>query len=154
MLWTELTLLTTRLHQQGKTLTIETAGTVMRDVYCDLMSISPKLSNSTPDPTTAGKWSARHEATRWRPDVIRRLIARHPFQLKFVVDVPDDIHEIKAAVATLSPLDTSRVLLMPQGTDPDELLVKENWLQPLAAQHGFTYCPRQHILWYGHTRGT
>lgn len=37
------------LAELGHVLTFETAGTVFRDVVCDLMSISPKLSNSTPE---------------------------------------------------------------------------------------------------------
>ena len=57
--------LTRGLRAAGMHITIETAGTISRSVACDLMSISPKLSNSTPlnDPRDAnGAWAARHEA--------------------------------------------------------------------------------------------
>ncbi|MFX4876338.1 hypothetical protein ABTB73_19385, partial [Acinetobacter baumannii] len=37
------------LKAAGRIVTIETAGTVFREVACDLMSISPKLRNSRPD---------------------------------------------------------------------------------------------------------
>ena len=40
--------LTEGLRARGLHVTIETAGTVFAPVACDLMSISPKLSNSTP----------------------------------------------------------------------------------------------------------
>src|ERR1700756_1245194 len=40
--------LTERLREVGLHITIETAGTVFQKVACDLMSISPKLANSTP----------------------------------------------------------------------------------------------------------
>src|ERR1041385_3032334 len=40
--------LTHALQNSGLHVTIETAGTVYRPVACDLMSISPKLANSTP----------------------------------------------------------------------------------------------------------
>src|SRR5579883_2126971 len=57
-------------HALGMHVTIETAGTVYREVKCDLMSISPKLANSTPE----GSWAGRHERLRYQPDVLRRLI--------------------------------------------------------------------------------
>ena len=45
--------LTARLRGAGFHITIETAGTVFRPVACDLMSISPKLANSTPEGSSA-----------------------------------------------------------------------------------------------------
>lgn len=49
MLFEPVTELTRRLKDAGFHITIETAGTLDRAVTCDLMSISPKLSNSVPD---------------------------------------------------------------------------------------------------------
>lgn len=49
MLFEPVTALTRRLKEAGFHITIETAGTIDRAVTCDLMSISPKLSNSVPD---------------------------------------------------------------------------------------------------------
>ena len=48
MIAREIVPLTERLRARGLHITIETAGTVFQPVACDLMSISPKLSNSTP----------------------------------------------------------------------------------------------------------
>ncbi len=48
MLWAELVPLSAALARQGRHITIETAGTLDLPVACDLMSISPKLANSTP----------------------------------------------------------------------------------------------------------
>ena len=48
MLFAEAIPLTQRLRESGFHITIETAGTLNLPVECDLMSISPKLSNSTP----------------------------------------------------------------------------------------------------------
>ena len=64
------------LRDAGMHITIETAGTIARDVACDLMSLSPKLANSTPkgelrDPD--GAWATRHEARRLNPDALRSL---------------------------------------------------------------------------------
>ena len=48
MIAPEIVPLTERLRASGMHITIETAGTVFQPVACDLMSISPKLANSTP----------------------------------------------------------------------------------------------------------
>src|SRR5436189_4792704 len=49
MLFAEMVPLTQQLQHHGTHITIETAGTLSLPVTCDLISISPKLSNSTPD---------------------------------------------------------------------------------------------------------
>ena len=54
MLFTELVPLAARLRQLGWHITVETAGTLYLPVACDLMSISPKLSNSSPLPLGEG----------------------------------------------------------------------------------------------------
>ncbi len=55
-----------------------------------LMSISPKMSNSTPTPELAGLWQRRHEETRFRPDIVRKCMELGEYQLKFVVDRESD----------------------------------------------------------------
>ncbi len=92
--------LTRLLARQGYHITIETAGTVWKDVACDLASISPKLANSTPwqrDP----EWAERHETARINLEVIGRLMTLPDYQLKFVVDTPEDIDEIDRLLAEL-----------------------------------------------------
>src|SRR5579872_9740 len=81
--------LTERLRAAGMHITIETAGTVFEPVACDLMSISPKLSNSTPE----GQFAAQHDRLRIQEDVLRRLMARYEYQLKFVMEGPADLAE-------------------------------------------------------------
>ena len=48
LLQADLVPLAKALRSEGRIVTIETAGTVFRDVEADLMSISPKLASSTP----------------------------------------------------------------------------------------------------------
>lgn len=146
--------LTRRLKQHQFHITIETAGTCYRPVTCDLMSISPKLANSTPDLERAGPWKALHEQRRQNLPVVKRLVSEYAFQLKFVVAAPEDLAEIDQWLEQLGPFDRRRVLLMPEGTDADTLSRREEWLQPLSEQRGFTFCQRHHIFWYGHCRGT
>src|ERR1700757_2040060 len=85
-----------RLRSAGLHITMETAGTVFKPVACDLMSISPKLSNSTP----AGNWAAQHERLRINPDVLRQLMARYEYQLKFVIAAPQDLNEVHQLLVT------------------------------------------------------
>ena len=48
MILPEIAELTEKIKAIDQHITIETAGTMYQKVVCDLMSISPKLSNSTP----------------------------------------------------------------------------------------------------------
>jgi len=154
MLFAELIPLCRTLRQRGRHVTVETAGTIDLPVECDLMSISPKLSSSTPSPERDRRWSRRHQRARHRPEVIRRLVRDYCYQLKFVIDEPSDVDEVLAYLGQFPEVCRSRVLLMPQGTDPEELAARKEWLVPLCARHGLRFCPRRHIDWFGPVRGT
>src|SRR6185295_15507830 len=80
--------LTQRLKDLELHITIETAGTVYQPVTCDLMSISPKLANSTPTLREDGRWAAQHDRLRYQPDVLKQLMVEYSYQLKFVVSDP------------------------------------------------------------------
>ena len=153
MLFAELIPLAAELRRLGRHVTVETAGTLYLPVECDLMSISPKLSNSTPPPTQHARWSRRHETSRHVPGVIRRLVAEYAYQVKFVVDCPTDCEEIERYLAEFPEMDRSRVMLMPQGTDAGELAERSRWLRPYCAESGLHYCPRRQIEWFGLVRG-
>ena len=116
MLWAELIPLSGELRRRGRHVTVETAGTLYLPVECDLMSISPKLSNSTPSPEHHPRWARRHERTRHAPDVMRRLVAGYAYQVKFVVDCPGDCEEVEAYLAGFPEIDRDRVMLMPEGS--------------------------------------
>jgi 7-carboxy-7-deazaguanine synthase len=142
------------LRERGYHVTIETAATVFRPVACDLASLSPKLSNSTPHDREGGRWAARHDRLRRRPDVIRAFLGRSDYQLKFVIDRPADVDEARALLDELPGVDPARVLLMPQGVTREELDRRGPWLAEVCKQHGFRFCPRLHIELYGNVRGT
>ncbi len=117
------------------------------------MSISPKLANSTPDIERSALWSARHELLRHRPDVIRKLIASFRYQFKFVIDSPADMDEVARYLHEFPEIQSQDVWLMPQGVEPGELEEKAKWLAPYCEEHGFRFCPRKQIEWYGMVRG-
>ena len=154
MLWAELVPLTAGLRAEGRHVTIESAGTLDLPVECDLMSISPKLSNSAPPEELDPRWRRRHEAERHKPAVIRGLTERYNYQVKFVIDAPDDCGEVERWLEEFPKINRSRVLLMPQGTTAAELAERAKWLAPHCASEGFVYCPRKQIEWFGLTRGT
>ena len=145
--------LTLGLRRRGYHITIETAATVFRPVECDLASLSPKLASSTPLRREGGRFAERHERLRLRPDVIRAFLERYPYQLKFVIDRPGDLDEVRALLAELPNVDRDRVLLMPQGVTPEEVRARGLWLVEECKRHGYRYCPRLHIDQYGNRRG-
>jgi 7-carboxy-7-deazaguanine synthase len=144
------------LRAAGKHITIETAATVPPDgIACDLASLSPKLSHSAPDAEQAGAWRDRHEATRWQPAVLAAWLRDYRFQLKFVVTGEKDLEEIDRWIAAAGvPVPPHKVLLMPEGTDRDEIIAKAPALVGLCKSRGFRYCPRLHIELFGNVRGT
>jgi 7-carboxy-7-deazaguanine synthase len=146
--------LTVGLRQRGYHITIETAAVSFKPIECDLASLSPKLASSTPLEREGGRFAERHEGLRRRPDVVRQFMERYPHQLKFVIDRPDDLDEVRQLLAELPPADPERVLLMPQGVTAEELRERGLWLAEECKRLGFRYCPRLHIDLYGNRRGT
>lgn len=139
------------LREAGCHITIETAGTKHRVVDCDLMSISPKLSNSAPIGT---EWEQRHEDQRLQIDALRQLTSHYEYQLKFVVAEPSaDWDEIEAILGQLDIV-PSRVLIMPEGTDSETLWRRARLLVPEVMRRGFRLCPRIHVDLFGNTKGT
>ena len=154
MLFAELIPLSQSLKARDRHVTVETAGTLYLPVACDLMSISPKLSNSTPDFADAGKWQARHEQSRSAPEAIRQIVAEYEYQFKFVIDEPADCDEVEGYLLEFPEIDRTRVMLMPEGTDQDHLARIARWLEPYCREHQLIFCPRKQIEWFGATRGT
>jgi 7-carboxy-7-deazaguanine synthase len=140
------------LRTAGRFVTIESAGTVFRPIVADLMSISPKLSNSTP--REASRWRDRHERDRHRPEIVSRLIESTRYQLKFVIDTQSDLDEVIEYLRDIPHVAADCVWLMPQGVTAGELASRTEWLAPAAEQLGFRLSPRRHIELFGHTRGT
>jgi 7-carboxy-7-deazaguanine synthase len=141
--------LTSRLRGLGLHITIETAGTVSQPVACDLMSISPKLSNSTPADL---RWAGRHDRLRIQPAILSELMAGYEYQLKFVIEKPADLEEVLALVRDLKA-DRGRVILMPEGTDRERLRERGLWLAEVCKDEGFRFSPRLHVDLYGTERG-
>jgi 7-carboxy-7-deazaguanine synthase len=153
MLFSELVPLCEQLQRRRMHITVETAGTLYLPLQCDLMSISPKLSNSTPREASR-RWQQRHERTRWAPDVVRRLMAEHSYQLKFVCQSEADALEVIDYLDDFPELERDRVMLMPEGTDQPQLQQVSDWLEATCVKYQLRFCPRRQIEWFGMQRGT
>ena len=139
-------------HRLTQHITVETAGTVDAQVRCDLMSISPKLANSTPHTRDDGRWAGQHERLRYQPEILRRLIQLYPYQLKFVITDPSDLPEVNAIVSDIGA-SRSRVVLMPEGIDAAILAERGRWLADISKREGLRLTPRLHIDLWGNRRG-
>jgi 7-carboxy-7-deazaguanine synthase len=152
MILPDLAELTAKIKEIEQHITIETAGTVYQKVACDLMSISPKLANSTPVEREDGKFAEQHEELRYQPEVLKQLIAEYPYQLKFVISSAEDVKEAKDIVQEIGA-DRTRVLLMPEGTTRQAINERAQWLVEICKDFGYRYCPRLHIDIWGDKRG-
>jgi 7-carboxy-7-deazaguanine synthase len=150
MIFPQVAPLTHALRDAGLHITIETAGTIVQPVACDLMSISPKLANSTPH----GPEAARHEARRINIPVLQSLLDSHPErQIKFVFTGPGDLPEVESILARLRGWRADDIMLMPEGVaapDPD---LRQATIDA-CMRHGWRYCHRLHIELFGNRRGT
>ena len=154
MLQKEVVELTQCLADNDFHITIETAGTLDNPVACDLMSISPKLSNSSPGQRAGEGWMQRHEQERFQPQVIRALVQRYDYQLKFVIDQPSDLQESLEWIRQFPELRSDRIWMMPEGVEQHVVEPKEAWIEKFCEQHGFQLCRRMQIAWFGNRRGT
>jgi 7-carboxy-7-deazaguanine synthase len=150
----EIGALTARLKKKKYHITIETAGTIFKTVACDLISLSPKLSNSTPWKRKRGQFSQMHEERRLNLPVIQYFIDRYDYQLKFVVERRSDFAEIQGILKRLRGVQPPHVVIMAQGRTKKELRDKAPWIVAMCKARGFRYTPRLQIDLYGNRRGT
>ena len=143
-------------------ITIETEGSESVSTQADLISLSPKLSNSTPRP---GTWmpylnrevteqdKKKHEKWRCNYDAMRLLLDLHPdYQLKPVISDEKDLEEVKELQKELS-VPNHKVWLMPEGLVEEELNERRRWLMDLCTKEGYNFTDRLHIIAYGDKRG-
>ena len=145
------------LKESGKHITIETAGTISPNgIQCDLASLSPKLSDSTPKEEDINKeWIDRHESKRLDYDILSEWVNLYNFQLKFVVSKEEEIKEIQNVISRIEgKILPEKVLLMPEGVDPETLRSRYDLLIDLCKENGYRLCHRLHIDLFGNTPGT
>ena len=146
-----------KLHTNSKHITIETAGTVPPcGIKCDLASLSPKLSNSTPTmDSIEPQWIERHELTRRQPKVVNQWVSNYNYQLKFVFSDTADLYEIEETISSIGvPIPSWKIQLMPQGISEESIRSRHDMILAACREKGYRYCDRLHIHLFGNTRGT
>ena len=146
--------LASQLKQRGAHITIETAATIFKPLAGDLISLSPKLANSTPWQRSRGKFAAMHDKRRLNYEVMQKYIDGYDYQLKFVVERKKDLDEVRAVIGQLRNVDSAKVMVMAQGIYQEELVRKAQWIVESCRQYGYSYTPRLHIQLFGNRRGT
>jgi 7-carboxy-7-deazaguanine synthase len=127
------------------TFEIETAGTLVpSEEMVKLVrtwNVSAKLANS------GNSFSARHRA-----QPLTRFAQMENAFFKFVMQSENDIQEVLNLVNEFR-IPNTRVLLMPEATDPADLEKKSDWLVRLCIQHQFRLSYRLHVALWGNKRG-
>lgn len=134
------------LRASGFRIEIETNGTIEPTpelaALVDQWNVSPKLDSS----------GNRKTSARLRTGPLTWFAASPLAYFKFVVITDDDLPEIESLVRTFG-IPRERVLVMPEGTSPDEIAAKSRWLVPAAQARGFRFSTRLHVLLWGAERG-
>jgi len=124
---------------------IETNGTLLPkpefDQYINQYNVSPKLSNS-----------GDAQKFRIRTKVLAFLAQNPKSVFKFVVQSETDLAEILAIKNQFS-ISPHKIYLMPEGTSPEMLQDKQQWVVEICKEYGFNYTDRIHIHIYGAKRG-
>jgi len=143
---------------------IEDNGTLyfpFRDI--DFVTLSPKLSNSVPvpgqivnDPTmkdyvVTQQDKDKHEKYRTRYESMKRWIENYDYQLKFVISEKEQLEEVEALVELIGA-DKSKVYLMPEGINREQLNSRRQWLVELCIETGYRFTDRLHIVTYDNKR--
>ena len=135
MISPQISLLCQRIKEHNIHITIETAGIkYVANLACDLMSISPKLSNAYDNGQNKNRYL--------KIDRLKKLTANYNYQLKFVMDKIEDITEVHQILNDLKDFDRSKVLLMPQAKNISEYLKKSPLIVELCKANGFIFSPR------------
>ena len=141
----ELAPLASILHADGYYCEVETNGTIAPD---DGMVEAISQWNVSPKIASSGNSSSRREV----PDALVAFGELESAYFKFVIVAREDIDEVCELVDRYS-LPAGRVVLMPEGTTPQVLTERSQWLATACAELGFRFSTRLHILLWGDRRG-
>jgi len=151
MVHPDLPMLVKALADPSRHITIETSGIEFVDgLACDLMSISPKLSNSMPQQE---ELAVTHEQERLNIAEMQKLIETYDYQLKFVVDTPADLDEIAETIGKLSSVNPYKIMLMPQAASQGEYVGKLAMVAEVCKNTGFALSPRLQVMLWNNRRG-
>ena len=146
-------------HERGIIITIETEGShfVETDYPIDLLSISPKFSNSVPvlGAVTPGgtvvnqKFVDIHNKRRMNTEAIKQMIEYHTdYHYKPVWDgTEESLKEIEDYRVKLG-VPKDKTYIMPAGDNRETLIEMYPKVFELCAEHGYNMTGRDHIIAY------
>jgi len=151
-------------HERNIIITIETEGShfVETDYPINLLSISPKFSNSIPTIgaiTPAGKvvdqgFINTHNKKRQNTEAIKKMIAFHTdYHLKPVWDgTKRNLEEIEAYRVELD-IPKNKTFIMPAGDNREQLIKMYPLVFNMCAEQGYNMTGRDHIIAFDRARG-
>jgi len=151
-------------HERGILITIETEGShfLETDYPIDLLSISPKFSNSVPvvgattpnGSVTDEKMVKTHNRLRLNTEAIRKSIGYHTdYHYKPVWDGTDEgLAEIEAYRQELD-IPKNKTFIMPAGDTRETLIKMYPLVFEMCAEKGYNMTGRDHIIAFDTQRG-
>ena len=151
-------------HERNIIITIETEGSrfVETDYPIDLISLSPKFSNSvpvigaiTPNGQVVDEKMIRiHNMKRKNTEEIKKTLAYHKdYHYKPVWDgTQENLEEIEAYRVELG-IPKDKTYIMPAGDTRDTLVEMYPKVFELCAEHGYNMTGRDHIIAFDTERG-
>jgi 7-carboxy-7-deazaguanine synthase len=151
-------------NERGILITIETEGShfLATDFPLDLVSLSPKFSNSVPvvgTTTPLGsivdqKMIDQHNKYRLNMGVIRSMIEYHTdYHYKPVWDgTEENLNQIESFRITLN-IPKDKTFIMPAGDTRDELIKMYPLVFDMCAEKGYNMTGRDHIIAFDTKRG-
>jgi len=144
-------------HVQDITITIETEGShyIETDYPIDLLSISPKFSNSVPvvgSITPIGKVVDQkmidtHNKKRLNQDAIKNMILFHKdYHYKPVWDGTESNLEEIENFRTIMGAPKEKTYIMPAGDTREQLILMYPIVFKMCAEHGYNMTGRDHII--------
>lgn len=152
----ELAELCKQLKDTGYFITLETNGTIFGNFveFIDLMSVSPKMSNSVPYGT---EFEKMHEKNRIDMNALIQIQENHikgkyDIQWKFVVSEEKDIPAILTLQKKIG-FSNKDIYLMPEGITENQLNEKRSLVAELCKKYKCNYSDRLHLLIWKDKRG-
>lgn len=151
-------------QDQGMHITLETEGStfVQTPFRIDLVSLSPKFSNSTPkvgEPMPNGKPTTQkmvdmHEKARYNPEAVNKwLFHANDYQYKPVWGGDDDTLEEIEEFRIKHGIRKDKTYLMPAGDTRDQLIKMYPIVMEKAMEMGYNFTGRPHIIAFNTDRG-
>lgn len=141
----DLAALATQLRDRGFRIEVETNGAIEPTdalvAVIDQWNVSPKLESS-----------GNKKTARLRTGPLTRFASLSNATFKFVACSPADLDEI-GSIAKTYALPRERTIVMPEGTQPANLLEASRVLIPECQARGLRFGTRLHVLLWGDGRG-